>query len=134
MKYFKYTLYIAFAALMIVAGAFGKLTGADQAVTMFESINLFDQGEAFGRILVGLGELAAGIGIFFAITRKTSAVLGMALMAGAIVFVVNGTIGGSVVLPIITFAIALAIFIMAPCYKCGKGMCGSGTCKVTKEQ
>jgi len=54
-KFIKYIPHIVFAVLMIGMGAFGKLTGAEQSVAMFETINLFGKGEMFGRILVGLG-------------------------------------------------------------------------------
>lgn len=126
-KFITYLPHIVFAALMIGFGALGKLVGAEPAVEMFSAINLFDKGEALGRILVGLGELGAGIGIFFAATRKISAVLGMAMMAGAMIFVVNGTIGGSVVLPALTFALALYLFVKSTC-GCKTAACKGGTC------
>ncbi len=125
-KFVKYIPHIAFAALMIGFGAIGKLTGAAPAVAMFEAIALFDQPENVGRILVGLGQLAAGIGIFFAATRKSAAVLGMALMAGAIYFHLT-LIGGSPVLAIITFILS-AYLLLKGGKCCGKSTCGTGTC------
>ncbi|MFT7328032.1 MAG: hypothetical protein ACI870_000210 [Crocinitomicaceae bacterium] len=125
-KYLKYIPHIAFAVLIIGFGAIGKLTGAAPAVEMFEAINLFGLGEQFGRIMVGLGQLFAGIGIFFVLTRKSSAVLGMAIMAGAVYFHLT-IFGGSPALAIITFILAVYLLLTSKC--CGKkGTCESGTC------
>lgn len=130
-KFVKYIPHIAFAALMIGFGAIGKLTGAAPAVAMFETINLFGLGESTGRILVGLGQLFAGIGIFFPATRKSAAVIGMAIMAGAIYFHLT-LFGGSPVLAIITFILSIYLLLSAKvCSTCcsKKSACNAGTCE-----
>lgn len=128
-KYIKFIPHVAFAAIMIFVGAFGKLTGAAPAVSMFTEINLFGQGEAFGRILVGLGQLGAAIGVFFKPTRKIAAALGIAIMLGAVYFDYVLELGAPL-LPIITAALALWILSTAGCKGCSKGMCTGKTCAV----
>lgn len=128
-KYIKFIPHVAFAAIMIFVGAFGKLTGAAPAVSMFTEINLFGQGEAFGRILVGLGQLAAAVGVFFKPTRKIAAALGIAIMLGAIYFHYDLGLGAPI-LPIVTSALGLWILSTTGCKGCGKGACSGKTCPV----
>ena len=128
-KYLKFIPHVAFAGILIFMGAIGKLTGAAPAVSMFEQINLYGQGEAFGRILVGLGQLAAAVGVFFKATRKSGAVLGIAIMLGAVYFHYDLGLGAPV-LPIVTAALGLWILSTTGCKGCGKGMCAGKTCNV----
>ncbi|MCI5050768.1 MAG: hypothetical protein MRY57_00450 [Candidatus Pacebacteria bacterium] len=131
-KYLKFIPHIAFAAILLFMGAIGKLTGHENAVAMFTEINLFGQGEAFGRYLVGLGQLAAAIGIFFKPTRKLAAVLGIAIMLGAVYFHYVLELGAPV-LPIVTAALGLWILGTTGCAGCKRQMCAGKTCEVTEE-
>lgn len=126
-KFLKLLPLILFAVSLIGLGAIGKLTGAAPAVEMFEQINLFGQGEAFGRILVGLGQLAAGIGVFFKPTRKIAAVLGLAIMAGAVAFHIS-VIGVAPIMYVAIATMALAIYIIFAGGSCGHKTCSTGTC------
>lgn len=129
-KYLKYIPYLAFAGILLFMGAIGKLTGHEQAVAMFTEINLFGQGEALGRYLVGLGQLAAAIGVFFKPTRKLAAILGIVIMLGAMYFHYALELGAPV-LAIVTAALGLWILgTTKGCGKCKKGMCSDGVCPV----
>ena len=131
-KYLKFIPHVAFAGILIFMGAIGKLTGAAPAVSMFEQINLFGQGEAFGRILVGLGQLAAAAGVFFKPTRKIAAILGIMIMLGAMYFHYALELGAPI-FAIITAALGIWILSTTKgCGKCGKGLCAEGVCPVKK--
>jgi hypothetical protein len=127
-KLLKYLPQILFAAALIFMGAIGKLTGAAPAVDMFTQIDLFGQGEAFGRILVGLGQLAAGIGVFFKPTRKIAAVVGIVIMAGAIFYSVT-LFGASPIIAIVVLALGVWILLKGGC----KGCCTKGACDSSKK-
>ena len=125
-KVLKYLPQILFAAALVFMGALGKLTGADQAVAMFTDINLFGQVEAFGRILVGLLQLFAGVGVFFKPTRKLAAIVGIVVMAGAIYYHLT-LLGGSPIVAIVV--LILGVWIL----KKGCGCCKKkGTCDTSK--
>lgn len=128
-KYLKFIPHVIFAGILIFMGAIGKLTAAEPAVMMFTQIDLLGQGEAFGRILVGLGQLAAAVGVFFKPTRKIAAVLGIAIMLGAVYYHYDLGLGAPV-LPIVTAAFGLWILGTTGCKDCGKGICGGKTCPV----
>lgn len=119
---------ILFAAALIFMGAIGKLTGQAPAVDMFTQIDFLGMGEQFGRIVVGLGELFAGVGVFFKPTRKIAAVLGIAVMAGAIFYHLT-LLGGSPIIAIVTMALGIYILLAGGCKGCSKGKCEGGTCK-----
>ena len=113
-KYLSYLPHVIFAAALILVGSIGKLTGSESAVTMFTDIDMFGLGERFGRLAVGLGELGAGIGIFFAATRRMSALIGSAIMAGAIFFHVS-LFGGSPLFAIVIMLIGFYLFLKPGC-------------------
>jgi len=119
---------ILFAAALLFMGALGKLTGAAPAVDMFTQIDLFGMGEQFGRILVGLGQLFAAIGIFFNPTRKIAAVIGIAIMAGAIFYSLT-LFSMPIVMPIIVMVLGIYLLLKGGCGNCSKGKCSDGTCK-----
>jgi hypothetical protein len=127
-KYLKFIPHVVFAAGLILLGAIGKLTGAAPAVAMFEQINMFGLGEQFGRIAVGLGQLFAGIGVFFVVTRKSAAVIGVAIMAGAVFYSID-LFGTSPVAPLIVMVLGIYILLAGGCKGCAKGKCSNGTCK-----
>jgi len=136
-KVLNYLPHILFAAALIFMGAIGKLTGQAPAVGMFEQINLFGQGEAFGRILVGLGQLAAGIGVFFKPTRKLAAIIGIVIMAGAVFYSVT-LFGASPIIPIVVLAFGVWILVKGECKGCCKKggcdeKCSDGTCDASKK-
>lgn len=108
-KYLPYLPHIIFAAALIFVGAIGKLIGTEGAKTMFEQMNVFGLGEQFGRIMVGLGQLAAGIGIFYKKSQKTAALLGSAIMAGAILYHVQ--FGGTPILAIAVMILGFYLFL-----------------------
>ena len=130
-KYLKFIPHVVFAGILVFMGALGKLTGAEPAVSMFQQINLFGQGEAFGRILVGLGQLAAAVGVFFASTRKIAVIVGVGIMLGAIYFHYALELGAPI-LPIITGALGLWILSTTGCKGCKKKMCSGTKCTVKK--
>ncbi len=121
-KILTYLPHILFSAALLFVGAFGKLTGAAPAVAMFEQIDMFGFGEQFGRITVGLGQLFAGIGIFCKSTRKISAVIGIAIMAGAVFYHLT-LFGGSPALPIVVMVLGIYILLKGDCKKCENGKC-----------
>lgn len=127
-KYLKFIPHVIFAAALIFMGAIGKLTGAAPAVAMFEQINMFGLGEQFGRIAVGLGQLFAGIGVFFLATRKSAAVIGIAVMAGAVFYSVD-LFQTSPIVPLVVMALGIYILLSGGCKGCAKGKCANGTCK-----
>ncbi len=121
---------IIFAIIIIGVGASGKLIGTPGSIAMFTELSILGKSEAFGRILVGLGQLAAGVGVLFNPTRKISAVLGMAIMGGAAAYHLAGIIPGSPALAIAMFILATIIFFQK-CDLCSKSKtCSakSGTC------
>jgi len=130
-KYLKFIPHIIFAGILVFMGAIGKLTGAEGSVSMFQEINLFGQGEVFGRILVGLGQLAAAVGVFFKPTRKIAAILGIAIMLGAIYFHYALELGAPT-LPIITAALGLWILSTTGCKGCKKVVCSGKKCLIKK--
>ncbi|MAQ77118.1 hypothetical protein CL684_01185 [Candidatus Campbellbacteria bacterium] len=136
-KYLKFLPQVLFAAGLLFIGAIGKLTGAEPAVAMFQQINLFEQGEAFGRILVGLTQLFAAIGVFFRPTRKIAALAGIVTMIGAIYFHLT-LFGGTIIMPVIVLLLGAWIFIKGGCgccgNKCGSKNCTSGTCSVEEPE
>ena len=125
-KFFSYLPHILFAVALIVMGAFGKLTGHPMAVAMFEQINLFGWGETAPRVLVGLAQLFAGVGVFFPGTRKMAAIIGIAIMAAAINYTVT-LFGGPVTIPVIVMLLGIWILFKGNCVVCCK-KCDTGTC------
>jgi len=119
---------ILFAASLILMGAIGKITGAAPAVDMFTQIDLLGMGEQFGRLAVGFGQLFAGIGVFFKPTRKSAAVLGIAVMAGAIFYHLT-LFGGSPAIAIATMALGIWILLSGKCGQCKSKKCEGETCK-----
>lgn len=127
-KVLNYVPHIIFAGAFIVLGAIGKLTGTAAAVDMFTQIDFLGMGEQFGRLTVGLGQLFAGIGIFFKPTRKIAAVLGIAIMAGAIFYSVT-LFNMPVITPIIVMILGIYLLFKGGCAGCAKGKCEGGVCK-----
>lgn len=128
-KYLKFIPHVIFAGILIFMGAIGKLTGAESAVFIFEQIDFFGQDESFGRILVGLGQLGAAIGVFFKPTRKIAVIIGIAIMLGAIYFHYALELGAPTV-PIITAALGLWILSTTGCTGCKKVTCSGKTCAI----
>ena len=129
MKKFVYYLpHILFAVALIGLGAFGKLTGNPMAVSMFETINLYNINPDVTRIIVGLAQLFAGVGVFFTSTRKVAAIMGTAIMAAAINYTIT-LFGGPIFIPLIVMLLGIWILFKGECTSCCKKCGGEGTCK-----
>lgn len=120
-KYLQYIPHVVFAASLIFMGAYGKLTGAEKAVGLFETLNLFGQPEYVGRYFVGLAQLFAGLGVFFKSTRKIAVIIGMIVMAVTIYMHITAFGVDTMAPAVITFLAGAWIF-KTSC-GCKKGMC-----------
>jgi uncharacterized membrane protein YphA (DoxX/SURF4 family) len=69
-----------FASLILLQTLFFKFTGSAESVYIFTKVGI----EPWGRILVGILELAAGVMLIIPGTAWLGAILALAMMAGAI--------------------------------------------------
>jgi len=65
---------------LFVAAAFGKFSGMDDSVRLFQSLGM----EPVGRYLIGALEALAALLILFPLTVTTGALLGWGIMSGAL--------------------------------------------------
>lgn len=120
-KYLKYIPHVIFAASLIFMGAYGKLTGAEKSIGLFEMLNLFGQPEYVGRYFVGLSQLFAGLGVFFSATRKYAATVGIIVMVFAMYFHITSFGVATMAPALITFLAGL--WILKTSCGCKKGIC-----------
>ncbi len=75
-----------FIAFVLLQTLFFKFTGHPESVTLFSQIDIFNIGEQYGRITIGILELLVSLGLFMKRTRLISLIGVAGLMAGAAFF------------------------------------------------
>lgn len=117
----KYVGYLphAVVAVVVLMSAFGKITGADMSVELFNQLNLLGMPDA-SRMTLGIVQVLLVALLFCKKSEKIAAALLLANMVGAFILV------GLNIQAIIVAILSLVIYL-----RC-EGACASGMCKGCK--
>ena len=118
-KFLNYLPHIVIAAFVLPA-AFGKITGAEMSVQLFESLNMGGL-----RVILGVVQVLLVIGLFKKKCAMTSAALIAAMMVAALMLL------GVHAQAVIVLILALVVYFGCCTKKgsCKDGSCSHGACK-----
>jgi len=115
-KYLCYLPHVVVAVIVLMS-AFGKISGADMSVELFNQLNMFGMPDE-SRMVLGIAQVLLVTMLFCKKTEKIASALLLANMIGALILV------GFNILALIVAILSLVIYLRS----C-EGVCDSKSCK-----